>query len=176
MPPPAVPRIVFFGPPNAGKTALLSAFLRVAKAAETVPLTPAEATPRDVVPHVVHPDAPAGVVLIDTDGKTAAKLIADPGRFRPRPVRREPASVTAAVYAADALVLLIDASADDVELDLLFRAVGADFVVDVDPGLLGGLDEVVLFALGHRQTTPGKGQAGGKVAGRAAPLFPPWNR
>jgi GTPase SAR1 family protein len=124
MPPPAVPRIVFFGPPNAGKTALLSAFLRVAKAAETVPLTPAEAAPRDVVPHVVHADAPAGVVLIDTDGKTAAKLIADPGRFRPRPVRREPASVTAAVYAADALVLLVDASADDAELDHLFRDFG----------------------------------------------------
>src|SRR5687767_11074697 len=96
----APPRIVFFGPPNAGKTALLSAFLRVANATpDVVPLTPAEATSRDVVPHVLHttpaadPETPAGCVLIDTDGKTAANLIADPGRFRPKPVRREPASV-----------------------------------------------------------------------------------
>jgi hypothetical protein len=122
MPPPPGPRIVFFGPPNAGKTALLSAFLRVART-DAVPLTPAEATSRDVVPHVL-PTAGAPVVLIDTDGQTAAKLIADPGRFRPRPPRRKPASVTAAVYAADALVLLIDASAGDAEVDQLFRDFG----------------------------------------------------
>ena len=116
---PARPRIVFFGPPNAGKTALLTAFLRIANSDDEIRLTPAGSASRDVVSNTA-----AGCVLVDTDGKTAASLIADPGRFRPRPVRRELASVTAAVYAADALVLLIDASADHAELDQLFRDFG----------------------------------------------------
>jgi hypothetical protein len=117
------PRIVFFGPPHAGKTALLSAFLRLSNA---VPLTPADSSRREIIPHVLPnaPAAPAGCVLIDTDGKTAASLIADPTRFRPRRIRREETDLSSAVYAADALVLLIDASADDAELDQLFRDFG----------------------------------------------------
>src|SRR5262249_18619846 len=70
------------------------------------------------------PGSPAGCVLIDTDGETAAKLMAHPDRFHPRDVRREPTSVTAAVYAADALVVLIPASASDDEVDRLFRDFG----------------------------------------------------
>lgn len=133
MPPapdPAPPRIVFFGPPNVGKTTLITAFLRAAHAGDEVPLTPAGAGPRDVVPYafpaapIPDPGSPAGCVLIDTDGETAAKLMAHPDRFHPRAVRSEPTSVTAAVYAADALVVLIPASADDEEVDRLFRDFG----------------------------------------------------
>lgn len=131
-------RIVFFGPPNAGKTGLLRAFLKLAGSPTDYP-PPATGPGRrpDVVPYAapVEPSVPdAGFVLLDVDGRAASDLIANPDRLRGTRGRLMSA-VAGEVRSADAIVLTLDAADTGGLLDL-FR----DFARFLD-----GLEETRAF-------------------------------
>ncbi len=124
-PPPRRPsapvRVVFFGPPFSGKTALLQAFGDIASTgaedeAEELPidLLPADARGRSVIRRKVKVDLPdastvaSAATLIDCDGAAAGALLRDTTALtRPR-VRTE---LLDAIRSADALVVTVDATA-----------------------------------------------------------------
>jgi len=111
------PRIVFFGPPFSGKTALLHAFVRLACNAESdvEPISTVQDGPtlkRELVPHrvrVEHPDLdPGGIYeLIDCDGRAAGELLDHDNPFVRGAAR---GALVETVRSADALVLVIDAT------------------------------------------------------------------
>ncbi|QEL21119.1 GTPase domain-containing protein [Limnoglobus roseus] len=92
----AAPRIVFFGLPHTGKTALLHAF---ADPDAPVSLLPPGKTGE--MSRVL----PSGVVLCDVDGRSAKEIISDPVQ-----IQRNEATAND-VRSADAIVLALDASA-----------------------------------------------------------------
>ncbi len=91
----AAPRIVFFGLPHTGKTALLHAF---ADPHAPAPLT---TTARPELCRTL----PSGIVLCEVDGRSAKEIIADPAHLH-----RNDATAND-VRTADAIVLALDASA-----------------------------------------------------------------
>src|SRR4051812_44697489 len=91
------PRVVFFGPPNAGKSSLLRAFARILGGA--VPTDPHPFTPSPVHPFTL-PLADGPLEVCDCDGRAARDLLAHPA------ARGE---LGDAVRSADALVLVVDA-------------------------------------------------------------------
>ena len=112
------PRVVFFGPPYSGKTALLKSFIRLAlgptSEVEAVEAATGEPTiGRELVPYRVrvdHPDLdPGGVYeLIDCDGQAAGELLDHANPFVRGAAR---GALAETVRSADALVLVIDATA-----------------------------------------------------------------
>ena len=107
MPDRLTPRVVFFGPPNAGKSSLLRAFARVVGGS-----VPADAHPSARSP--VHPfPLPGPLEVCDCDGRAAGELLS-------RPAAR--GRLGDAIRSADALVLVIDAAADEATVDATFRA------------------------------------------------------
>ncbi len=118
---PRTPRIVFFGPPYSGKSALLNVFIRTMKPDEfTVTLTatqPTNRVGREIVPHdipVENPDvgAPGSTfTLYDCDGKAAGDLLTSPEAVIRRTSR---GAIVEEVRNADALILIIDAYASDI--------------------------------------------------------------
>ncbi|MGL6095111.1 MAG: hypothetical protein ACRC7O_04825, partial [Fimbriiglobus sp.] len=124
-----VPRVVFFGPPFSGKSALISAFLRATDptADDAIPLTlahPGNGVRRELVTHRLSPTAATGgaVEVCDCDGKAAGELLTHPDGF----VRASSAggALATAVRAADSLVLVVDAAASAADIDDLFGAFG----------------------------------------------------
>jgi hypothetical protein len=129
---PLVPRVVFFGPPHAGKSSLIERFVRAASAPDSpaVELTPAEppnSLRRELVPHLLrveHPaDGKAGgrFVVVDCDGRAAGELLAHSSGLVRGKAR---GALAQAVRSADALVLVVDAAASPDAVDQTFRNFG----------------------------------------------------
>lgn len=97
---PAAPRIVFFGLPLTGKTGLLHAF---ADPEAPFPLSKYGDEPKADLCRTT----PDGIVLCDVDSPAAKELIDDPNR-----IDRDDRTA-AAVRGANAVVLVLDASATD---------------------------------------------------------------
>jgi hypothetical protein len=115
------PRIVFFGPPHAGKTGLIHAFLRRAGVDYQDAAAVAPAGRSEVVPYVAPAAAvQTAVVLTDVDGRAAGEIIARPDRLRAAR-GRVAAAAAGEVRSADAIVLTLDAAATDGGLLELFR-------------------------------------------------------
>jgi hypothetical protein len=129
---PHAPRVVFFGPPQSGKSALIGRFVRAASApdATAVELTPAgppNSIRRELVPHLIRVDNPAAgptggrFVVVDCDGQAAGELLSHPSSL----VRGKARGALAdAVRSADALVLVVDAAASPEQVDQTFRNFG----------------------------------------------------
>jgi hypothetical protein len=104
------PRVVFFGPPNAGKSSLLRSFARALGGPEPPPSHSFSRSP--LHPFTLPlPDGP--VEVCDCDGRAARDLLAHPAAR---------GDLGDAVRAADALVLVVDAAADEEVVDATFRA------------------------------------------------------
>ena len=125
---PRTPRVVFFGPPYSGKSALLDEFIRTA-APEEFTITLAAAKPtnrleRELVPHTIQVGDPAfgtigeSFVVCDCDGKAASDLLSSPDAMLRRTGR---GALADAVRNADALVLVIDANASEAIIDQTFQ-------------------------------------------------------
>ena len=124
------PRVVFFGLPRSGKSALIEAFVRTATTSprtDVVPLAPAgekQGVRGELVLHrirVENPAVPAGgsFVIGDCDGQAAGDLLSHPDVFVRGQAR---GALAAAVRSADALVLVLDASADAAEETRTFES------------------------------------------------------
>lgn len=164
---PAAPRIVFFGRPGSGKTALIDLFVRqAASAADATPveLTPASSTQtslrRELVPHellVANPEFPGGTfILIDCDGQAAGELL-DHANRRIRGAAR--GALDDAVRRADALVLVVDAAADQTVIDQTFRSFG-QFLDALEEGRtfgreVGGLPIFLTLTMCDKLAKPG---------------------
>ena len=118
---PRTPRVVFFGPPLSGKSALLDVFIRTMKPDEfTVTLTatqPTNRVGREIVPHDIPVENPtvgalgSTFTLYDCDGKAAGDLLNSPEAVIRRTSR---GTLVDEVRNADALILIIDAYASDI--------------------------------------------------------------
>ena len=121
---PRTPRVVFFGPPLSGKTALVEAFIRTMNPDEfTITLMatqPTNRVGREIVPHVVQVEnadiSELGryFKLYDCDGKAAGDLLNTPDAVLTRTAR---GALVEEVRNADALILVIDAKASESVVD-----------------------------------------------------------
>lgn len=127
--PPAPLRVVFFGPPRSGKSALLVAFGDIASVgAEEEPVElavgpqPSDAAGREVIRRMVSVDLPdsdlrgTSVTLIDCDGEAAGRLLGDTTALT-RPRVRD--ALLDAIRSAEALVVTVDATDTEGEIDAL---------------------------------------------------------
>ena len=144
---PAAPRILLFGHPGSGKSSLLGALLRAGETqgetlgAEVIDLTGRLQLIRDHVYagaefHNTHTELvtyevrlrpwrvgsravmdPLTVVLMDCDGNAAHALLKHPDPITERDVR---GTIASAVVQADLIALVVNAGADDRELDDAF--------------------------------------------------------
>ncbi len=131
---PAAARLVFFGPPNAGKSRLLEAVARVAghQAEEpTIDLTRAgepvlntgSQWRRELLPHILQVDLPGpraitgAVILIDCDGEAAQQLLQQADQLR---IGKVKSALADAVRQTNALVVVLDATSTDDELARYF--------------------------------------------------------
>ncbi len=121
-------RIVFFGLPGSGKTALLNAAARYAgQGAEDAPLDltlAPEAGEAPLIPLERLVDRPGkrsetgAVDFLDCDGRAARELLTQADRLRRKDAR---SGLAETIRTADALVLVIDATWDPSEVDSAFR-------------------------------------------------------
>lgn len=129
---PHAPRVVFFGPPHSGKSALIGRFVRAVSppdspAVELTTAEPPNSIRRELVPHLIRVDNPAAgpaggrFVIVDCDGRAAGELLSHPSSL----VRGKARGALAdAVRSADALVLVVDAAASPGQVDQTFRSFG----------------------------------------------------
>ena len=79
---PHVPRVIFFGPPHSGKSALIGRIVRTASrhgspAVELTPADPPDSIRRELVPHLIRVDNPSAgpgggqFEIVDCDGRAA---------------------------------------------------------------------------------------------------------
>jgi hypothetical protein len=127
------PRVVFFGPPHSGKSALLAEFVRLAagdagtETALPPPTEPGQTIRRELVPHLIRVRNPAAgptggtFILCDCDGRAAGELLSHPDALVRGAAR---GALAQAVRSADALVLVVDAAAPPGEVDRTFENFG----------------------------------------------------
>ena len=154
---PAAARLVFFGPPNAGKSRLLEAVARVAghqaeepaidltHAGEPV-LNTGSQWRRELLPHILQVDLPGprnitgAVVLIDCDGEAAQQLLQQADQLRRGKAK---SALADAVRQTDALVVVLDATSTDAELTRYFETLDQFLTVFEDTRIaerdVGGL-------------------------------------
>jgi GTPase SAR1 family protein len=132
---PSAARLVFFGPPNAGKSRLLEAVARVAghqaeepaidltHAGEPV-LNTGSQWRRELLPHILQVDLPGprditgAVILIDCDGEAAQQLLQQADQLRRGNAK---SALADAVRQTDALVVVLDATNTEQELTRYFE-------------------------------------------------------
>ncbi|HET6576558.1 MAG TPA: GTPase domain-containing protein [Fimbriiglobus sp.] len=130
---PSAPRVVFFGPSNSGKSALINRFVRAASApdataVELTPAAPPNGIRRELVPQLIRVDNPAAgptggrLVVVDCDGRAAGELLSHPSGLVRGKAR---GALAEAVRSADALVLVVDAAASPEQVDQTFRNFGS---------------------------------------------------
>lgn len=114
------PHIVFFGPPQGGKSTLIRTFLAQAQETPIVSLQSVYEPGDRLIRHELHLPTGEHFVLIDTQGQAAQHLIGETRVRQFRVFSRSREELASAVYTTDTLVLPIDASADDLTLNQLF--------------------------------------------------------
>lgn len=164
------PRVVFFGPPHAGKSSLIRAFLRaLGSGGQEVEVAARGDAPgglrRELVPHLIRVPDPAAssdaLVLCDCDGQAARDLLAHPDALVRGAAR---GALADAVRAADALVLVVDAAADPEAVDATFRAFH-DFLAGLEDTRsfgreVGGLPVFLTLTKCDALARPGDGPTG----------------